>query len=62
MPSRNEPIPLDNLIEILEVYISKLDDEHTEETKTMQNVFVWSLNYLRSYRDGISSIFPHIHL
>ena len=58
MPHRNEPIPLDNTIEILEVYIEKLTSVPSEDTDTLRKVLLWSHTYLCAYREGINSITP----
>lgn len=62
MSNSNEPISLDNVIEILEIYVNRLKGESGDDVDMLRNVLVWSLNYLRSYRDAISCIFPHKHL
>lgn len=62
MSYSKEPISLDNVIEIIEIYIQKLDNETGDDVDKLRNVFVWSLNYLRSYRDGINCIFQNKNL
>lgn len=62
MSVHNEPIPLSNVIEILEVYIQVLEESSEEDVDAMRHVLIWSLNYLRTYKDCIDSIAPKIAL